>query len=208
MQLNFSYKSLLKLVSTIILFFGFALISGNFLQKALALNGYEDFTREELEYAIYQCPEVIQKRLLDEQKDGTRIYYTEGSVVMAKDPVTGRPTELVSCASLKDTEKLFVRLYSVVVSIVGLAFSFGAGKSAIMMMAAGTDSEVFENGAKSLKVSLGSLLGFFFIYIALTFILTGVLGVGTNKSGEWNLLCQQKIVFDLTFGDTKPQCTK
>lgn len=204
MQFTSQAKGLTKILFAILLFAISIFSAGMFASTHAAQRPLSDEEKTRLlEGNFKNCPESLKQELMDD----TNTYYVDGTYIISRDQ-DGNVTEYLNCNSIADIEKLFVKIFGFITSIVGSVFAFGVGKSGVLMMTAGNDSDKFETSLSSLKTSIGSTMGVFFSYIVLTFILTGILGVGTNKKNEWNILCQQRIVIDLTVADSTPSCTE
>ena len=163
-------------------------------------------TRDELEQSLDKCPETLKSSILKEFDDTTsgRTYHLDGTLVQSVE--NGKAVITADCNSIEDVEKLFLRIYGMIISIVGLVFMFAIGKGAVLMMSAGESSEDFEKGTTAFKNAVIYFVGYFFSYIFITFFIVGVLGLGTSTNGKFNLLCQNRIVFDITLGNNSTKC--
>lgn len=167
----------------------------------------------ELKKRIANCPESI-KGILDQ----TTVMDSNGNPIPIKEIdgtttfISGIDSETKqviynSCPGVSDIEVLVVRVIVILISIVGAVLAFAIGKAAVTMIASSNDQKVFEEGAHSIRVSISATVGVMAFYIALVFVLTGPLGLGSDgKGGTYNIICQNQIVFSLVLDEAKPAC--
>jgi len=188
-----------------ILIFSSIFIVGGFIlgSNAKAADPGDTLTAEDIQ-AIQDsnCPQSIKNLLNDANLvggfDDFQPSDVSGTFIQGRDE-NGKI--IIKCATAGDAEKIFIRLIVLVITLVGGVFAFAIGKSAVLMILAFENQESFQEALKSLQTSIGYTIGVFFSYIIVVFILTGVLGLGTNKNHEWNVICGNRIVFQITFGD-------
>lgn len=150
------------------------------------------------------CPDAVKRSLLDSVNNSQRIEDLQGTAIVATGP---DGNIYVSCASASDIEDLFISIMVLLYIVVVLVLVFGIARSSITMMLAFDDQEKFQSGIKSLKTLGGSIAGAIASYAAIVFVLVGILGVGSDDPGsDWNIICQNQIVFDITFGDGITTC--
>ena len=196
MQLKRFNRKLAKtsIIFITILCFMFFLFSSKTSAAGRALTQEEKQSLVENE--LKDCPEQIKSQLLN--NDGGEVS-VEGTYVLSYD-ADGNPQTYTGCSSIHDIEKLVLKVFTILNMIIGLVLTFAMARGGIMMMAANADPEKFETAVSSLKTSIGATVGTFFAYLLIIFILTGVLGIGTNDDKpEYNIICQQRLVFSLTF---------
>jgi hypothetical protein len=100
------------------------------------------------------------------------------------------------------SERIIASLVVYLIMIIGLVLTFSIAKSAILMVTAFDNQEQFQTAVKSLVTSVTAVVGVFFSYIIVVFIMVGLLGVGYGgQKNEWDLVCQHRIMFTLTFGN-------
>jgi len=69
------------------------------------------------------------------------------------------------------------------------------------------DGKEYEESVSGIRQMISRVILSFFAYSFITFVLVGVLGVG-NRTGksEYNLICQQRIVFSLVMSNDNLRC--
>lgn len=164
------------------------------------------------------CPDFIKNFYLEQDssgnyklQDGVKIGL-HGTLIYGYNlDSNGQKTKPIalSCASAGTLEKLVVRLIMVLFSIIGLVLAYAIGKAAIMMITSMGDSEKFQEAVKGLVNAIMYTVGFLFFYTIFVFVAVGVLGVGQIKQEngaryEYNLFCQNRIIFNLTFDQSQP----
>lgn len=163
-----------------------------------------------------ECPDVIKNTYLIKNSAG-QYELQEGVNVALKGSLiygynldsNGRPANpiLISCASATTIEKLIVRLIMLLFSIVGLVLAFAIGKSSVKMITSMGNPEKFKEAVKGFVNPIIYTFGLLFAYTILVFVLVGVMGFGVVKNEnrkEYNLFCQQRIIFNLTFDKNEP----
>jgi hypothetical protein len=156
------------------------------------------------------CPEAIKQAFLDIQSQnnfGTLPDVYSGTYFIARDESTGQIVGL-TCSSAKKIQAMIIRIFVIIMSLVGFVLSFAIGKSAVLMITAFDDQEKFQAAIKSLTTAIGATVGVFFSYIIIVFIFVGLLGVGRNAANpEWSVFCQNRIVFSITFARGEDPCS-
>jgi len=160
------------------------------------------------------CPDPIKQLYLkqdstgnwvprDDRNAGNTKFYLSGTLIVARDG-SGNDVNL-SCASASALQKIAMRGFMLLFTLIGVVLAFGAGRSAINMITAFGDEEKFKDGAKGLVTSISYTVGALFFYTIFVFVLVGILGFGrVADRPEYNLFCQQRIVFNLTFDQNEP----
>jgi hypothetical protein len=161
------------------------------------------------------CPDVIKNMYITLDGWGNPTLRPEvavgvhGSVVYGYQlDNSGNPTSpvVISCASASNLQKIIVRIIMILYAIVGLVLAFSIGKAAVLIMTAGDNTDQRQTAVKGLVASIVSTFGFLFAYPVLVFFLVGVLGFGVpdTERKEYNFICQNTIVFNLTFDRNDP----
>lgn len=155
------------------------------------------------------CPDPIKNILIDNSGAVPRprtgvTFYLNGTFIVAKDG--NNQAVSLTCANANSLQKLIIRGVMILYTLIGLALAFGVGKSAIGMMTALGDAEKFQTNAKGLGVSIGATVGVLFSYTILIFVVVGVMGFGrvNPDKPEYNLFCNNTIVFNLAFDGATP----
>jgi hypothetical protein len=146
------------------------------------------------------CPEQFRRFYLDLLEQNPEIY-ARGSIIVAYDQDNAI---MFTCADASNIQKIVIRVFMIIYTIIGLVLAFAVVRSAILMTTAFGNSEQFENGYKSLFTSIAYTVILIFSYMIFVFVAVGVLGVGTSTRNEYNLFCQNRIVLNLTFDDSEP----
>ena len=156
------------------------------------------------------CPEPIKNLLIDTSSGTPQprtnvTFYLNGTFVVAKN---GNTSIGLTCANANALQKLILRGVMIMFALVGLALVFGVGKSSLGMITSAGDTEKFQANVKGFVTAILYTIGVLFFYTFLMFIVVGVLGFGrlNNTRPEYNLFCQNQILFNLTFdrNDTCP----
>lgn len=144
------------------------------------------------------CPDSIINYAKELQANGSLgISDLEGSFIVGRDKGGNL---VIYCPVASDFEQIIVRgIVFLVGAAGGLVWFFALGKAGFLIMTAGTDGEKSKKGKKSLVTVIMYGVGGVFAYVLLIFFIVGSLGVGTSRASEWNIICQQRIVFYLTF---------
>ncbi len=148
------------------------------------------------------CPDVIKNYISNLRGKNVSITFA-GKVVIDQ---MGERTIDLSCLGPNAIESIVIRLTSFIYIILGIITAFGIGKSTILIMTSSDNAEQKEKGWKGIINSVLYILLGIFSYFIITFIIVGVFGLGNNGRPEQNILCQQQIVFDITFGDGIGSC--
>ena len=189
---------LLVFLCTVSLNFHFISASGNFLTDQ---DMQDLLTRVEAS----DCPIII--------KDYIRKLATEKS--QASIAIVGKRIQKngqieygidLSCLGPNIIETSVIRVTSFIYMIIGAVLAFGLGKSTLLITTASDNAEQKQKGWQGIVNSIIYILVGIFSYFIITFVLVGVLGLGNNGRPEQNILCQQQIVFDVTFGDGIGSC--
>lgn len=161
------------------------------------------------------CPDVIKRMYITLDGFGNPALRPEvavgvnGSLVYGYQlDSAGNPTNpvVISCASASTLQKIIVRIIMTIYAIVGLVVAFAIGKAAILLMTAQDNVEKRQIAVRGLITSIVSTIGLFFAYPLLVFLLVGVLGFGVadTERKEYSFICQNTIVFNLTFDRNDP----
>ncbi len=208
------YNKALKIIVLFVLMFSFTGLfsSTNAVVVGADSNGQSSqATPAQIEAIlnVSDCPETLKNTFAGLVASGVDIKSLTGTYYVATDEATGEIIGL-TCGSTAKFQKLIIRLFVIIISLVGFVLAFGIGRSAIMMITAFDDQEKFQAAVKSLTTSISAIVGVFFGYILLVFLLVGVLGIGTTTGAnkEWNIFCQNRIVFSLTFESGVDPCSK
>lgn len=155
------------------------------------------------------CPDPIKNLLIDNSGATPKVrnnvtFYLNGTFIVAKD-ANGQSVGL-SCANANALQKLAIRGVMILFTIVGLALAWGAGKSAVGMMTALGDTDKFQENVKGFTNAIVYTVGLIFFYTVLVFVIVGVFGFGrvNNNRPEYNLFCQNRIIFNLAFDQSEP----
>ncbi len=148
-----------------------------------------------------RCPQAVLQNAIHLGEDNSYFVEGEGTYIVGKDETTGQYITL-KCNQLSDLETFALKAVVILTSIVGLVLMFSVGKSAILIMLAFGDAEKLQAQIKSIITALVATVGVFIGYLVLVFVLVGFFGVGTSKNHEWNVICQNRIMFNLTFSDS------
>ncbi|BDQ05080.1 MAG: hypothetical protein KatS3mg084_0598 [Candidatus Dojkabacteria bacterium] len=172
---------------------------------------------EEIARRIYNsgCPDVIKNIYITLDGYGNPTLRPEVSVGVNGSVVYGYQLDsagnpinpvVISCASASTLQKIIVRIVMILYAIVGLVLAFSIGKAAVLIMTAGDNTDKRQTAVKGLVASIVSTFGFLFAYPVLVFFLVGVLGFGVanTERKEYNFICQNTIVFNLTFDRNDP----
>ena len=151
------------------------------------------------------CPEIIKSTFVDIVQSGATPDNLKGTYYVAYNDSSNEIIGL-SCSSAAKIESMVIRIFVVIMSIVGLVFAYSIARSAILLITAFDDEEKFKAGIKGLQTGIIATVAIFFSYITLVFVLVGVLGLGNNRKSEWDIFCQNKIVFSVTFESGVSPC--
>ena len=210
---NRHYKFLLIVAIFINLFLFFLSFNSVHAQATQSANltptDPKDVAAVTQQIANSSCPDPIKNLLIDMSKNppvarSGVTFYLNGTFVVAKD-ANGQAVGL-SCANANALQKLVVRFVMILFSLVGLAFAWGAGKSAVGMITSMGETEKFQESVKGFVNSIVYTIGLIFFYTVLVFVVVGVLGFGrvNTTRPEYNLFCQNRIVFNLAFDQSQP----
>lgn len=154
------------------------------------------------------CPQPIKDRFIplleNSLKDpvNNKIYLNGPYIVTTDD--NGAPLAL-TCANAASLEKIIIRGFMVIFSLYGLVLAFAIIRAGILMMTSFANSDQFEAGLKSFITAVIYTIAGLFGYTIFVFIAVGVIGVGVNANKpEYNLFCQNRIIFNLTFDQAQP----
>lgn len=141
------------------------------------------------------CPLPVKQYILDDEATS---FTLEGTYIVARTS-DGTPVYL-TCASASFIETLVIRLFVLLFSLVGLALVFAIIRGSVLMMTSMGDAEKFQEGVKSIVVSISAVVGVLAFYTIFVFVAVDVLRIGkATERTEFNLFCGNKIIFDLTF---------
>jgi hypothetical protein len=204
------YKKALHVIFIFILFIS-SIATFNIVSSA----GAPQISNAELQRLVDEsdCPEGVKRTFTQtiQKNDFSELSADEvfsGTYYLAKDQSTGEIIS-ISCSSAKKIQAVIIRIFVIIIMLVGLVLAFSIGKAAVMMITAFDDQEKFQTAVKSLTTSIAAVVGVFFSYIVIVFVVVGLLGVGRNSSRpEWNIFCQNRIVFTLTFTSGEDPCSK
>lgn len=157
------------------------------------------------------CPDPIKNLVLDPSgnlRPGVTFYFQGTFIVAQQQPIAGgaQTPVALTCASANNLQKIIIRFVMIIFAILGLVLAISIAKSSIGIMTAFDDSDKFQTNLQGLiKESLYTVAALF-AYPMLVFIAVGVLGVGqTNPTRpEYNLFCQNQIIFNLAFDQSQP----
>ncbi len=215
------YSKYLLLVINILVFLGISLM----INKIATTYAYGYGPRvdqnspqaEEIARRIYNsdCPDVIKNMYITLDDYGNPTLRPEVSVGVNGSVVygyqldsSGNPTNpvVISCASASTLQKIIVRIVMMIYAIVGLVLAFAVGKAAILLITVGDNGEQRQSAVRGLITSIIATIGLLFAYPLLVFLLVGVLGFGVanTERKEYNFICQNTIVFNLTFDRNDP----
>jgi hypothetical protein len=144
------------------------------------------------------CPETIKNHARKVASGGGAIGTGEGTFIVAR---RGNDNIVMSCPGANDIEKLGIRLVVVLQSLLGLVLIFAIIKNVVGMgvAAANSDEEKYQASLKGMITSIVYTVLAIAAYSIVIFVLM-VMGVGTAKqNGQWNIICQHRLVFDITF---------
>jgi hypothetical protein len=153
--------------------------------------------------AASNCPDPIKSLILDSKGNLRPGYefYLDGSFVVAKD--SNKQPIALTCANASNLQKIAVRVILMIFALAGAALAFGVGKATIFMMVS-RESKDFGEAVMGLVRAVLYTLGLFLFYLVLVFIIIGVFGFGRENPDrpEYNLFCQQQIIYNITFDDS------
>lgn len=144
------------------------------------------------------CPESIKNYARKLANQGGAINNADGTFIVAR---RGNENLVMTCPGATDIEKLGIRLIVILQSLLGLVLAFSLGKNAVAMATAASsgNEEKYQASLKGVVNSIVYSVGALAAYSILIFILM-VMGFGTAKpDGQWNIICQQRLVFEITF---------
>lgn len=154
------------------------------------------------------CPDMIKNTFAEISAKSTDVSVFTGTYYTARDVNTGEIFG-ISCSNAMKIQKILIRFVVILISLVGAILAFALGKSAILMITSFADPEKFQKAVASLRTAIIATIAVFFSYLTIVFIFVGLLGVGrVNGSShpEWNVFCQNRIVFTITFTQGDDPC--
>jgi hypothetical protein len=208
-------KPILLAIFATFLFLSFSPI--NFVNAQTTANQYgEPLSDSELSAIEAQltsqnnsCPEPVKQYFLnkvDAARRGEEIIYGRGTFIIAYNDTDQSQPVVLTCANASVIQKIIIRAFVFLFTILGFVVTFSIGKSTVLMMTAFDNDEQFGNGVKGLINAFLYTAGVLFAYGIFIFVAIGVLGIGTNSQRpEYNLFCQNRIILNLTF-DQAEQC--
>jgi hypothetical protein len=206
-----------KIIVLLILSLSFFLstVSARAVDEPAAVNQGEELNTS-LDNELANCPEAIRNFIklsngtIRQKADGKVVIVNayniepDGTYIVGKDPVTG--DLIVNCGNGQGGQQLLVRVFVLLVIIIILVFVFAVARSAILIMTSAGDPEKFGAAVGSLQTSIFSLIGIIVSYMLIVFIMTGIVGIGRTEGTNYNLICGQRIVIQLTF-ESNPDTT-
>ncbi len=148
-----------------------------------------------------ECPQTIQDYYTEKEGDST--INSRGTYIVTDDKA-GNVTFL-KCGNLNGFQKLIAKVFMFIYLIIGVVLMISIGKSAISIMLSGKDGDNVAEEAKSIQTSILAVIGVFASYLIIVFIMTGLLGLG-GGAGKYNIVCQNQIMFRLTFDRDPKEC--
>lgn len=127
----------------------------------------------------------------------------KGTFAISKDGTTGEITS-VHCNSKEAYEDVIIGAIFLLQSLVGVVFMIGMARVAIHMGLNADNKEEFAKGIQSIVRLVTYLIINFISYMAIVFGFMSF-GVGTsNPNGQYNVVCQQRLVFQIFFSEETP----
>lgn len=151
------------------------------------------------------CPMVIKDYIRKLSSESSRASIALVGKKIVKNGQTEYGIDL-SCLGPNIIESSVIRVTSFLYMIIGAVLSFGLGKSTLLIATSSDNAEQKQKGWQGITNSIIYMLVGIFSYFIIIFIIVGVLGLGNNGQPEQNILCQQQIVFDITFDDGIGAC--
>ncbi|MCX8034689.1 MAG: hypothetical protein N3A71_00140 [Candidatus Dojkabacteria bacterium] len=150
------------------------------------------------------CPDIVKSYIssLENKKASLTL---SGNVLVDVSNPSQKQYDL-SCLGPNIIETIIIRITTFIYMVLGAVSAFGLGKSTILISTSSDNAEQKQKGWQGITNSIIYILVGIFSYFIITFIIVGVLGLGNNGRPEQNILCQQQIVFDVTFGDGIGSC--
>lgn len=168
---------------------------------------------DEISKRIQNCPDSVQRQFKEIVPDTiTSISDLYGTYVVAVDTTQSPGSKeyyiTLSCASPSQWEKYPTLFIVLLTGLLVTIFLFSAVKSLVLMAWNKTNDEKYKENFKGLVSSLLYTAGAFASYTIIVFFLVGFVGLGTGGKKEWDIICQQRIVFTLTFTQGVSPCDK
>lgn len=197
----------------------FILIACIYLNFNDVLANINNEYRQKIAEMIYnsKCSDAIKRvylkvdennKLQKELKPGI-IISTQGTVIQGyKLDANGNRIEAIplTCMNAQDLEKILVRLFLGLFSVVGVVLFISAIKGVILLMTSTTDPQKRTEAYKAIYMPFVYFIGLIFSYFLLVTFLVDFIGFGVGTSRkEYSLFCKNEIIISLAF-DRIPDC--